>query len=103
MSPVVFQRAASFERFADALGVESTAVAAVLPRGGHDEPELWHVFFVTPATAEGDALDVLLGPCPNGLEELSPRRELPGFFDELYRTLDGIATCPPIEPKRRKL
>lgn len=94
----VFQRGASFDRFAAALGITTTDVAAVIPRGGHDEPELWHVFFTTPATPEGDAWDVLLGPAESGrageLEERSSRRLLVGFFDELYRTLDEIACGP---------
>jgi hypothetical protein len=92
---VEWRRSASFERFARALDVPSENIVAVIPRGGHDEGELWHVFFTTPQTKEGDALDVLLGPVteglhpPGSLEERTSRRILVDFFDELTQDLDN--------------
>lgn len=87
--------APAFFQFAAALGVEPTSIAAAVPRGGHDEPEIWHVFFTTPETEDGDVLDVLLGVGDDGqLEEKSSRRLLVGFFDELYRQLDDLSAGP---------
>jgi hypothetical protein len=112
---VEWRRNASFERFARALDVPSENIVAVIPRGGHDEEELYQVFFTIPEFDKADAADVLLGPertnwketandlisgdkerierhLPDlhgpALEERSSRRMLVGFFDDLAQDLD---------------
>jgi hypothetical protein len=90
---VEWGRGASFDRFARVLDVSNEEIIAVIPRGGHDEEELYHVFFTLP-DLEWDAADVLLGPRTEGLyppgelEERSSRRILVGFFDDLAQDLD---------------